>query len=36
MVEKKLQDYIQIVNQNVIISTTNKEGKIQNVSEAFL
>ncbi|MCB9096938.1 MAG: cache domain-containing protein [Arcobacter sp.] len=35
MVEKKLQDYIQIVNQNVIISTTNKEGKIQNVSEAF-
>lgn len=35
MVEKKLQDYIQIVNQNVIISTTNKEGMIIDVSEAF-
>ena len=35
MVEKKLQDYIQIVNQNVIISTTNKEGIIIDVSEAF-
>ena len=35
MVEKKLQDYIQIVNQNVIISTTNKEGIIVDVSEAF-
>lgn len=35
MVEKKLQDYIQIVNQNVIISTTDKNGVITDVSEAF-
>lgn len=35
MVEKKLQDYINIVNQNVIISSTNKQGVITEVSEAF-
>jgi len=34
-VEKRLQDYIQIVNQNVIISSTTKEGIITDVSEAF-
>ncbi len=34
-VEKRLQDYVQIVNQNVIISSTNKEGIITDVSEAF-
>ncbi|PRM90461.1 hypothetical protein CJ671_02405 [Aliarcobacter cryaerophilus] len=35
MVEKKLQDYINIVNQNVIISSTNKQGFITEASEAF-
>ena len=35
IIEKKLQDYVNIVNQNVIISTTNKEGIIIDVSEAF-
>ena len=35
MVEKKLQDYINIVNQNVIISSTNIQGFITEVSEAF-
>uniref|UniRef100_UPI0040477B0B diguanylate cyclase n=1 Tax=Aliarcobacter sp. TaxID=2321116 RepID=UPI0040477B0B len=33
--EKELQDYIKIVNENIIISTTDKEGKIIDVSEAF-
>ncbi|MCT7492915.1 cache domain-containing protein [Aliarcobacter cryaerophilus] len=35
MVEKKLQNYINIVNQNVIISSTNIQGFITEVSEAF-
>lgn len=35
MIEKKLQDYINIVNQNVIISSTNIQGVITEVSEAF-
>ena len=35
MVEKKLQDYINIVNQNVIISSTNIQGFITEVSEAY-
>ena len=35
MVEKKLQNYISIVNQNVIISSTNIQGFITEVSEAF-
>jgi len=34
-VEEKLQDYIKIVNEHVIISTTDANGIIQNVSEAF-
>ncbi len=33
--EKKLQNYIQIINENIIISTTNKDGLIIDVSEAF-
>lgn len=33
--EKKLQDYIQIINENIIISTTDKDGLITDVSEAF-
>ena len=33
--EKKLQDYIQIINENVIISITNKDGLIISASEAF-
>ncbi len=33
--EAKLQDYIKIVNDNVIISTTNKKGIITSVSKAF-
>jgi diguanylate cyclase (GGDEF)-like protein/PAS domain S-box-containing protein len=33
--EKKLQDYIQIINENIIISTTDKDGYIVDVSEAF-
>ena len=33
--EKKLQDHIHIINENVIISSTNKEGLILDVSEAF-
>ena len=33
--EKKLQDYIKIVNDNVIISSTNKDGIITNANEAF-
>lgn len=34
-IEKKLQDYINIVNENIIISTTDKEGKILDASKAF-
>jgi len=34
-IEKKLQNYIQIVNENIIISTTDKNGIITDVSEAF-
>ncbi len=33
--EKKLQRYIKIVNENVIISSTDEKGYITNVSEAF-
>ena len=33
--EKKLQDYIKIINENIIISSTNKDGYIIDVSEAF-
>ena len=33
--EKKLQDYIHIINENVIISSTDKDGVILDVSEAF-
>ena len=33
--KKKLQDYIDIVNENIIISSTNKQGIITDVSEAF-
>ena len=33
--EIKLQDYIQIINENIIISSTNKDGFIVDVSEAF-
>jgi len=33
--EKKLQDYIQIVNENVIISSTDINGMITNANEAF-
>ena len=33
--ESKLQDYIKIVNDNVIISTTDKKGIIRSVSKAF-
>jgi len=33
--EKKLQDYINIVNENIIISTTDKDGYIIDASEAF-
>lgn len=33
--EAELQDYIDIVNDNVIISSTNKEGIITEVSNAF-
>lgn len=33
--EKKLQDYIKIVNENVIISSTNKDGIITSANEAF-
>lgn len=33
--EKKLQDYINIVNENVIISRTDKDGHIIDASEAF-
>lgn len=35
IIEKELQDYVNIVNQNVIISTTNKDGIIIDASEAF-
>ncbi len=34
-VENKLKDYIQIVNDNVIILTTNKKGRITSVSSAL-
>lgn len=34
-IEKKLQDYINIVNENIIISSTDKKGKILDVSDAF-
>jgi diguanylate cyclase (GGDEF)-like protein/PAS domain S-box-containing protein len=33
--EKKLQNYIQLINENIIISTTDKDGYIVDVSEAF-
>lgn len=33
--EKKLQDYISIVNENVIISSTDTKGVITDASEAF-
>ena len=33
--EKKLQDYIDIINENVITSSTDKDGIILEVSEAF-
>ncbi len=33
--EKKLQDYIKIINENIIISSTDKNGYIIDVSEAF-
>jgi diguanylate cyclase (GGDEF)-like protein/PAS domain S-box-containing protein len=34
-IEEKLQDYIKIVNEHVIISTIDQHGIIQDVSEAF-
>ena len=33
--KKKLEDYINIVNENIIISSTDKKGIITDVSEAF-
>jgi diguanylate cyclase (GGDEF)-like protein/PAS domain S-box-containing protein len=33
--EKKLQDYIKIINENIIISSTDKNGYIIDASEAF-
>ena len=33
--EKKLQDYFKIVDENILISTTNKQGVITYVSKAF-
>lgn len=33
--EEKLKEYISIINENVITSTTDKDGVITNVSEAF-
>jgi diguanylate cyclase (GGDEF)-like protein/PAS domain S-box-containing protein len=33
--ERKLNSYIEIVNKNVLISSTNKEGIITDISEAF-
>ncbi len=33
--EEKLQDYLDIVNENVIISSTDLRGKIETASEAF-
>lgn len=33
--EKELQDYIDIVNENIIISSTDKDGIITNASKAF-
>ena len=33
--KRTLQDYVDIVNENIIISSTNKEGIITDVSEAF-
>ena len=33
--EKKLQEHIKIINENIIISSTNKNGLITDVSEAF-
>ena len=33
--KKKLQDYINIVNENIIISSTDKQGIITDASEAF-
>ena len=33
--EQKLQDYLKIINKNIIISSTNKDGFITDVSEAF-
>ena len=33
--KKKLQEYINIVNENIIISSTDKQGIITDVSEAF-
>jgi diguanylate cyclase (GGDEF)-like protein/PAS domain S-box-containing protein len=34
-IEEKLQDYINLVNENIIISSTDKKGKILDVSNAF-
>lgn len=34
-IEEQLQEYIGIINENVITSSTNKEGIITDVSEAF-
>lgn len=34
-VEKKLHDYINLINENIIISSTDKNGYIIDVSEAF-
>ena len=33
--KKKLQDYVNIVNENIIISSTDKQGIITDASEAF-
>jgi PAS domain S-box-containing protein len=33
--KRTLQDYVDIVNENIIISSTNKDGIITDVSEAF-
>lgn len=34
-IQKKLENYIKLVNENIIISRTNLEGKITDVSSAF-
>lgn len=33
--QKKMQEYIEIIDKNVIISTTDRDGVITNASEAF-